>query len=93
MVNNKIAEYIYNTIETSLRDDHEVSDHFFSMAEEEANEILPPYPELAEFLDKLKEHRTQTPTGNIGAIVMNCNPFTLGHRYLIETAASQVEKR
>lgn len=27
----------------------------------------------------------------IGAIVMNCNPFTKGHRYLIETAAKQVE--
>ena len=27
----------------------------------------------------------------IGAIVMNCNPFTLGHRYLVEYAASQVE--
>jgi len=29
--------------------------------------------------------------GNIGAVVMNCNPFTLGHRYLIETAASSCE--
>ena len=27
--------------------------------------------------------------GNASAIVMNCNPFTLGHRYLIETAAAQ----
>lgn len=27
----------------------------------------------------------------IGAIVMNCNPFTLGHRYLIEYAASRVD--
>ena len=26
----------------------------------------------------------------IGCIVCNCNPFTLGHRYLIETAAAQV---
>lgn len=26
-----------------------------------------------------------------GAIVANCNPFTLGHRYLIETAARQVK--
>lgn len=25
--------------------------------------------------------------GVIGAVVMNCNPFTRGHRYLIETAA------
>jgi len=27
----------------------------------------------------------------IGSIVMNCNPFTLGHRYLIEYAASKVK--
>lgn len=26
-----------------------------------------------------------------GAIVVNCNPFTLGHRYLVESAARQVE--
>lgn len=32
-------------------------------------------------------HRSE----NVGAIVMNCNPFTLGHRYLIETAAKQCE--
>ena len=29
--------------------------------------------------------------GLSGAIVMNANPFTLGHRYLVETAASQCE--
>lgn len=28
-------------------------------------------------------------SGKIGSIVMNCNPFTLGHRYLIESAARQ----
>ena len=28
----------------------------------------------------------------IGCIVMNCNPFTLGHRYLIEQAAKHVEQ-
>lgn len=27
----------------------------------------------------------------IGAAVMNCNPFTLGHRYLIETAAGECD--
>ena len=27
-----------------------------------------------------------------GVVVMNCNPFTLGHRYLIEQAAKQVER-
>jgi [citrate (pro-3S)-lyase] ligase len=27
----------------------------------------------------------------IGAVVVNCNPFTLGHRYLIETAARECD--
>lgn len=31
-------------------------------------------------------------SGRIGAIVMNCNPFTKGHRYLIEYAAQQVDR-
>ena len=29
--------------------------------------------------------------GTVGAAVMNCNPFTKGHRYLIETASKQVD--
>lgn len=29
---------------------------------------------------------------NVGAIVMNCNPFTKGHRYLIEQAVQYVDK-
>lgn len=28
---------------------------------------------------------------NVGAIVMNCNPFTKGHRYLIEKAVEEVD--
>lgn len=31
------------------------------------------------------------PEGNIGAVVCNCNPFTLGHRFLIESAAKQCD--
>ena len=30
-------------------------------------------------------------SGVVGAAVMNCNPFTLGHRYLIEKAAGECE--
>ena len=33
-----------------------------------------------------------TTTSPRGVVVMNCNPFTLGHRYLIEQAAKQVER-
>jgi [citrate (pro-3S)-lyase] ligase len=31
------------------------------------------------------------PDGIVGAIVMNCNPFTKGHRYLIEQALGMVD--
>ena len=37
------------------------------------------------------QHLTITPPRG-GVVVMNCNPFTLGHRYLIEQAAKQVER-
>ena len=30
--------------------------------------------------------------GTVGAAVMNCNPFTRGHRYLIETAAKECDR-
>ena len=30
--------------------------------------------------------------GTVGAAVMNCNPFTKGHRYLIETAAKACDR-
>ena len=30
--------------------------------------------------------------GIVGAIVMNCNPFTLGHRYLVEQAAKECNR-
>ncbi len=30
-------------------------------------------------------------TGKIGAAVMNCDPFTLGHQYLVETAAKDCD--
>ena len=35
---------------------------------------------------------TTAPCDNTGAIVMNCDPFTLGHRHLIETASKQCER-
>jgi len=40
------------------------------------------------YLKELSGHRK---SGTTGAIVMNCNPFTLGHQYLIETAASDCD--
>ena len=41
---------------------------------------------IGKFLDTLPVPHTG---GKIGGLVMNCNPFTLGHRHLIETAARE----
>lgn len=40
----------------------------------------------------LEAHRHLAQARETGAIVMNCNPFTHGHRYLIEKAAASVEQ-
>lgn len=39
----------------------------------------------------LAAHNADVRSGINGAVVVNCNPFTLGHRYLIESAAKQVD--
>ena len=44
------------------------------------------------YLNTSPPHHLTTTMQPTGCIVMNCNPFTLGHRYLIEQAAKQVER-
>jgi [citrate (pro-3S)-lyase] ligase len=47
-------------------------------------------PDLEDYKEYLRAHKRQSPNiGGIGVCIVNCNPFTLGHRYLIETAAQQ----
>ena len=43
--------------------------------------------DLEAFKQKLRTHKLP-----VGALVMNCNPFTLGHLHLVEYAAAQVAK-
>lgn len=47
--------------------------------------------ELLKWLDGFPRLNLHKDKSNIGCIVMNCNPFTLGHLYLIETALSQID--
>ena len=49
------------------------------------------HPSSEDFRLMLRKSRAFPDSTNIGAAVMNCNPFTLGHRYLIETAARKCE--
>ncbi|MBQ5983002.1 MAG: [Prevotella sp.] len=46
---------------------------------------------LADYKKKLRK-LVAHPSGYNGIIIMNANPFTKGHRYLIEQAARQVEQ-
>jgi [citrate (pro-3S)-lyase] ligase len=48
--------------------------------------------DVQQYLGDLRKEMPASETGGAtGAIVMNCNPFTKGHRYLIELAASRVD--
>ena len=49
--------------------------------------------ELEAYLTNIKEkYCVEANNKVLGSIVMNCNPFTKGHRYLIEYAASKVDR-
>lgn len=49
-------------------------------------------PGVAAFRSYLRSQRVEVAPGSqVGAVVVNCNPFTRGHRYLIETAAAECD--
>jgi [citrate (pro-3S)-lyase] ligase len=50
--------------------------------------------DISDYIKELKEKtKTIQPKlqGIVGAIIVNCNPFTYGHQYLIETAAKECD--
>lgn len=48
-------------------------------------------PDLLKYIHHIEAFKKGGSNSKNGSIVMNCNPFTLGHRYLIEYAASKVD--
>lgn len=48
--------------------------------------------EISQYIQHIKDQHPEGTAALCGAIVMNCNPFTLGHRYLIEKASSTVDR-
>mgnify|MGYP000108368844 CR=1 FL=1 len=98
IINGKIAEQIFNTIADSLEEYLHLTDtgKYFCYNDDEftsqADSLAQSNPELYTFVNELAAKRVPLPEGStVGSIVMNCNPFTLGHRYLIEQAASQCD--
>lgn len=43
---------------------------------------------FSDYLRSLQTETPESPAAPVGAIVMNANPFTLGHQYLVEQAAA-----
>lgn len=90
--NSQVAEFIYDILikEEALCADYcKPPEPLKRVKQKEKASIS---EELKEYLEKIQNYSKENKEElKIGAIVMNCNPFTLGHRYLIETAASQVD--
>lgn len=93
-VNGMIAERIYKTIECELHEDDPEADNtqkgYFTL-EGDTEECRDIYPGLEAYIQSLQKIRIRIDGGNIGAIVMNCNPFTLGHKYLIDESRKKCE--
>lgn len=94
VVNKKISETIVEYLRTNhildsvaSTDDDEVLS--FGQISKKSNKY-DANTGLKEWINGIRQYRCHT--GRTGAIVMNCNPFTLGHRYLIETACKQVDR-
>lgn len=92
--NEVIANYIYDVIKPELNNDKptEPQKTVKYQFEDEADTFLDDNPDFKSYLDELRTIKEKNNVnGKVGSIVMNCNPFTLGHRYLIEQAAKQVD--
>lgn len=70
-------------------DSKECKENSEECKEEEKTNLNPSTPQ---HLNISPPQPLTTTTPLRGVVVMNCNPFTLGHRYLIEQAAKQVER-
>lgn len=89
-----IAKHIFETIklENICKENKITMDYYAKPNKENIAKELPDLKVLEYFdkiqnllpMDKIKNEKT-------GAIVMNCNPFTRGHRYLIEKASKCVD--
>lgn len=49
------------------------------------------FKNFKEFIGDIKKNCAVDTNKSVGAVVMNCNPFTLGHLHLIEYAAAKVD--
>lgn len=98
VANQKIAEKIFesaicDTIEKNtlnLDKIESLDDLNLKYYKKSSKFLFDDNPELLKYLAELKKQKVDI-EGKVGSIVVNCNPFTLGHLYLIEKSASMVD--
>lgn len=80
---------ISNTVEAlkKIKEESEKYKEYNKECKEDSKECR----ENTSYLTTSPPHHLTTTMQHSGCIVMNCNPFTLGHRYLVESASRMVE--
>ena len=85
-VNKKIAERFFDDITPYLSRDNKPA-----VPRRALQDYYIPWEVQSYFKDYCANYQIIRNRGICGAIVMNCNPFTKGHRYLIEQAVKRVD--
>lgn len=94
---HEYGEVLFDNLHMSHKGYAILAQHLFDIAAklmEAKKQQLPPAPaELTPYINYLSMLRSKrgSTQGNIGAVVMNCNPFTLGHKYLVTEALKRCD--
>ena len=84
--NKALADLIFNEIKPKLDNNIIRMETFKFYLKKEVDNFLLDNPDFNSYINEYKIKRKKNIKGKIGYVIMNCNPFTLGHRYLIEKA-------
>ena len=94
---HKFGEILFDNFHMNHNGYYIVTTHLFNAITkimENQNNVLPDIPQdlipYMQYISALKKERDGK-KGIAGSIVMNCNPFTLGHKYLITEALKRCD--
>lgn len=90
-VNEKIADRIWEDLVSCLNVQGECNESIERAPLQEYYISYEIYQYFDEYVKKYSLEQERSREGCKGAVVVNCNPFTLGHRYLIEEACKRVD--
>lgn len=90
--NEFMAQIIWNLFENNHKEDYSVhtdSEEFYLGEQDKEDDF--DSKELTEYIEEIKKTLNCGESDVVGSIVMNCNPFTKGHEYLVQYASSMVD--